>query len=330
MVEQVKHKMLGSLLKEKGIITESQLEMALEESGRTGKLLGRVLVDMGFVTEEEILKTLGTQSGMEVIDINQMEISDEVIQKVSASIARIYGIIPISFEKNVLTIATSDPLNISILDDLHFMLGCNVKGMVANEDDITRAIQKHYGTEEESIGELLEEIQKEMPMVELDALKESEEAAPDAESLHELANLILLQAIKDRASDIHFEPFESEFKVRYRVDGVLYEMVPPPRQLALAITSRIKVMSNLDIAERRLPQDGRIMLQIGKKNVDLRVSTLPTVFGESVVMRVLDRSVVSLSLDQIGLLADIREKIRELIQKPNGIVLVTGPTGCGR
>ncbi len=333
-------KKIGLLLREKGLITEKQIEEALEQQKTSGKLLGRVLIDMGFVKESDVLDALGMQSGMEVVNLNKVEITQEALDKVSASIAKVYNIMPIRLDKNVLTIAISDPLNVSMLDDLQFMLDCNVKGVVANEDEIKTTIQKYYGAQGESIDELLHEIEKEMPGATVEEAKKAEELEePDVASLQEMAsqapivkllNLILLQAVKDRASDIHFEPFEKEFKVRYRVDGALYEMVPPPRHLSLALSSRIKVLANLDIAERRLPQDGRIMLNLGKKIVDLRVSTLPTVFGESIVMRVLDKTVVSLSLDQIGLAPDILNRIKKLIQKPNGIMLVTGPTGCGK
>ena len=331
---------IGEILKEKGLITDKQLEESLEEQKKSGKLLGRALIEKGFVKESDVLDALGVQSGMEVVNLNKVEITQEALDKVPASIARVYNIMPIRLEKNVLIIAIYDPQNVSMLDDLQFMFDCSVKGVVANEEEIKSAIQRYYGAQGESIDELLGEIEKEMPGTILEEARKAEELEePDISSLQELAaqapivkllNLILLQAIKDRASDIHFEPFEKEFKVRYRVDGALYEMVPPPKHLSLALSSRIKVLANMDIAERRLPQDGRIMLNLGKKYVDLRVSTLPTVFGESVVMRVLDKSVVSLSLDQIGFAPDILNNIKNLIQKPNGIILATGPTGSGK
>ncbi len=329
-----KYKSLGRLLLDKGLITESQLQQALDEQKYTGKLLGRTLVELGFIKEGEVLRALGAQAGMGFIDLKKVEIPKGVVQKVSASIAKVYKIMPVKFEENMLTVAMSDPLNVNITDDLRFMLGCSVKGVIAKEDEILESIQKHYGESGESIDELLSEIEKNAP-----TLPAEEEEVTDVVVLQELAsqppvvkllNLILLQGVKDRASDIHFEPFEDKYIIRYRVDGVLYDITNPPKNLALAISSRIKVMANLDIAERRLPQDGRIMISVEGKNIDLRVSTLPTVFGESVVMRVLDKGVVSLSLDQIGVPKTMLKQFRRLIQKPNGIILATGPTGCGK
>lgn len=329
-----RYKSLGRLLLDRGLITESQLQQALDEQRYTGKLLGRAIVELGFVREEEVLKTLGVQAGMEYVDLKKLVISNEVLQKVPPSIAKIYKVIPVKFENNTLTIAMNDPLNVNIPDDLRFMLECPVKCVIATENDILETIQKYYGESGESINELLREIEKKIP-----AVPTEEEEVTDVMVLQELAsqppvvkllNLILLQAVKDRASDIHFEPFEKRYVVRYRVDGVLYDITNPPKNLALAISSRIKVMSNLDIAERRLPQDGRIMIAVEGKNVDLRVSVLPTVFGESIVMRVLDKEVVSLSLDQIGLSESLKTQLRQIIHRPNGIILVTGPTGCGK
>jgi type IV pilus assembly protein PilB len=216
-------------------------------------------------------------------------------------------------------------------------LNCEVEGILAEEKDISKALKKYYKEEskEESIDKLVKEIEDTTPEAissqvnkqqNISSLKELASQAP----VVKLVNLVLLQAVKDKASDIHFEPFEDEFKVRYRVDGVLYEISHPPKELSVAVTSRIKVMANLDVAESRVPQDGRIMMKIAGRPVDLRVSTLPTVFGESVVMRVLDRSVISLSLDEIGLPPNLKDEVGKLIKRPNGIILATGPTGCGK
>jgi type IV pilus assembly protein PilB len=330
-------KLVGSLLKEKGLITERQLQKGLEEQARSGKLLGRILVEMGFVKEDEVLKVLGIQSNVEYINLKNILIPQEVMNKVPGSVAKIYNIVPVSLNNGTLVVAVADSLNVSVIDELRFTLNCDVKPVIAKQEEIEEAIAKYYGKDEESVQDILKALAEEVPAVA--GLAGEEEAAPDVASLQEMAerapivrylNAVLVQAIKDRASDIHFEPFENEFKVRYRVDGTLYEMVPPPKSLSLAITSRIKVISSLDIAERRLPQDGRVMLNIGQHSVDLRVSTLPTVFGESVVLRVLDRSVVSLSLDQIGFSKETLEKLRVIVDKPNGIILATGPTGCGK
>ncbi|MCK4261651.1 type II secretion system ATPase GspE [bacterium] len=329
------HRFLGEILKDKGLINDKQLEVALEKQKENGQLLGQVLIDLEFVKEEDVLKSLGEQTNMPSVNLNELEISRDAIDRVSASIARIYKIMPISWSDNTLTVAMADPMNVYTLDDLRFMLGCELKGAVSTEEAVNKAIERYYGAEMESMGDLLEQIGQEGAITEI----EEEEGGADVQQLQELAeqvpvvkllNLVLMEAIKNRASDIHFEPFEDQFKIRYRVDGTLYEMVPPPKHLSLALTSRIKVMSNLDIAERRLPQAGRIQLNMGGREVDLRISTLPTVFGESVVMRVLDRSVVMLALDQVGMQADDLSRFEQLIRKPNGIILGTGPTGCGK
>jgi type IV pilus assembly protein PilB len=338
MVEKV-HKPLGVLLVENELLTEKDLEAALERQHSTGELLGQVLTNMGLVSEKDILSALQAQSGMRVVNLASYEPGKEVLDRVSGAVARIYKILPLEFDDNTLVIAMADPLDIQTLDDLKFMLNCDVKGTIASEDDIVRAIDKYYGTEMETVGDLLKQIETEMGgAVTIEAGKEESQSI-DLASLKELAeqapvvkllNLVLIQAIRDRGSDIHFEPFEDQFKIRYRVDGVLYEMVPPPKHLSLAITSRIKVMANMDIAERRLPQDGRIQLSMKGKGVDLRVSTLPTIFGESIVMRILDRSIVMLELEQVGLSEQDRKAVGEIIKKPNGIILATGPTGCGK
>ena len=333
-----KKKPIGQLLLEKGLITHEQLEHALNEQQKSNGLLGRILVDLGFVTEADILSTLGAQTGMPAADLSKTNIPPEVLERVSAPIAKVYKIIPVKIEENILYIAMADPLNINVLDDLRFMLECEVRGMVSNEKDIEEAIAKYYGEKTETVQDVLKDM--ESGAIEIKGgIDEPEEDIHDVATLQELAhqvpvvkllNLVLIQAIKDKASDLHFEPFEDQFKIRYRVDGMLYEMIPPPRHLALAVTSRIKVMAGMDIAERRLAQDGRIELNMGGREVDLRISTLPTLYGESVVIRILDRGSVMLSLDQVGFLEEDLKLLRDLIKKPNGIILVTGPTGCGK
>ena len=333
-----KKKPIGQLLLEKGLITHEQLEHALNEQQKSNGLLGRILVDLGFVTEADILSTLGAQTGMPAADLSKTNIPPEVLERVSAPIAKVYKIIPVKMEENILYIAMADPLNINVLDDLRFMLECEVRGMVSNEKDIEEAIAKYYGEKTETVQDVLKDM--ESGAIEIKGgIDDIEEEVHDVATLQELAhqvpvvkllNLVLIQAIKDKASDLHFEPFEDQFKIRYRVDGMLYEMIPPPRHLALAVTSRIKVMAGMDIAERRLAQDGRIELNMGGREVDLRISTLPTLYGESVVIRILDRGSVMLSLDQVGFLEEDLKLLRDLIKKPNGIILVTGPTGCGK
>jgi len=337
MAMQPQRRLVGQILKEQGFVTEEQIQQALKIQRDKGGVIGEILRDMGHVSEDAIVTALGIQSGMETVDLDEMEIPPEVIQKVSVSIASIYRIVPISFDNDVLTVAMAEPHNLDVLDDLRFMLSHEVKGAIAPESSVDAAIEKYYATQKQEVDDIVKNIEsagRDEPdtdfahkegAINID-LQQQITSAP----VVKLLNYILVQAIKDQSSDIHFEPFEDDFKVRYRVDGVLYDMLPPPRHLAQAITSRVKVMSQLNIAETRLPQDGRIQLTIGGKPIDMRVSTLPTLFGESVVMRVLDRSVVSLDLGRIGLREDELDSVRTLINKPHGICLVTGPTGCGK
>lgn len=327
-------KPLGQILKEMKLISEFDVQEALKLQKQKGGAIGKILADQGLITTDDLRNALGRQAGMEVIDLDKIEVSPELIDLVPANVVETYRVFPVAMENGTILLALADPMNVNVLDDLKFMLNADVRGAISDEDAVNRAIEKHYAgrseTLESVIGSLgasdFEVLDKREDIPDLDQVEKDANAAP----VVKLLNLILLQAIKDRASDIHLEPFDSEFKVRYRVDGVLYEMMPPPIQLARAVVSRVKVMGNLDIAETRLPQDGRIELNISGRPVDLRVSTLPTMYGESVVMRVLDRGQVSLDLEQIGLRPRELSLVRALVQKPNGIILVTGPTGSGK
>ncbi len=327
-------KPLGQILKEMKLVSEFDIQEALNAQKERGGALGRILVDSGQIDDRQLTEALGRQSGMDVIDLALATITPELIDMVPVTVAETYQVIPVSFDGQVLTVALADPLNISMLDDLKFMLNCDVKGAVSDPVAVAAAFEKFYAGKSESMESLIGTlggddfaiVDERERLMDLDQLEKDVNAAP----VVKLLNMILLTAIKDRASDIHLEPFETEFKVRYRVDGILYEMIPPPIQLARAVISRVKVMSHLDIAETRLPQDGRIELNIAGNPVDLRVSTLPTMHGESVVMRVLDRSNVSLDLEQIGLRQRDLEVLRKLIARPNGIILVTRPTGSGK
>ena len=331
-------KRIGQLLVERGIVTEAQVKEALEQAKIQGGALGQMLVQLGYATEDDVVHALAEQAGMDVIELEKMDnIPPDVLDRVSPSLAKIYRVVPVKFEDNTLTVAMADPLNVNALDDLRIMLSVDVVGAVSTESAVENAIDKFYAHRAESVDELLEEMESTATSFQLEYSETSR--SYDLDKLQQMAmsapvikllNLILLQAIKDKSSDIHFEPFEEEFKVRYRVDGVLYEMIPPPRHLALAVISRIKVMAELDISETRLPQDGRIELMISGNLIDLRVSTLPTLFGESVVMRVLDRSVVALDLERIGLRPDELDAMKTFVHRPHGIVLVTGPTGSGK
>ncbi len=324
---------LGQILVDLGYLTEDQLWDVLEEQKQSpGEIIGQVAIRMGLVTDDQVTEALAEQWGMPVVNLAETNIPPRVLELVPQTMAEIYKIMPISLKNDVLTVAMADPQNVAALDDLRNFLGYDVRGAVSNLADVEQCVIRHYAEKEDSIEDILGSLES------LDHEEEqkggfdlaSQEELADAAPIRKLLNMVLLLAIKDQASDVHFEPFEDEFKIRVRADGVLYEMVPPPRHLANAIVTRIKVMSELDIAERRLPQDGRIELNVGGNPVDLRVSVLPTMFGESVVMRILDRTVVQLDLNKIGMDANTLSKFRSIIRRPNGIVLVTGPTGSGK
>ncbi|MDZ4689037.1 MAG: ATPase, T2SS/T4P/T4SS family [Planctomycetaceae bacterium] len=323
---------LGQILIDLGYLTEDQLWDVLEEQKQSpGEIIGRVAIRMGLVTDAQITEALAEQWGMPIVNLQETTIVPRVLELVPMTMAELYKIMPISLKDNVLTVAMADPQNVGALDDLRNFLGVEVRGAVSNQTDVSAAVARYYADKEESIESVINsfaEVEDDGGGRGIDLAAEAEMA--DAAPIRKLLNMIMLLAIKDQASDIHFEPFEDEFKVRVKADGMLYEMVPPPRHLANAIITRIKVMSELDIAERRMPQDGRIELNVGGNQVDLRVSVLPTLFGESVVMRVLDRTVVQLDLNKIGMDANTLSEFRLMIKRPNGIVLVTGPTGSGK
>lgn len=324
---------LGQILIDQGYINDDQLWDILEEQKQSpGQPIGQVAVRMGLVTQGQVTEALAEQWGMPVVSLGETNIPANVLEIVPQTMAELYKIMPISMKNGVLTVAMADPQNVGVLDDLRNFLGHEIRGAVSSQTDVEEAIARYYADREESIEDVIDQLsdddddEKRIRGYDL----ASEEEMSDSQPIKKLLNMVMLLAIRDQASDIHFEPFEDEFKIRVKADGVLYEMVPPPRHLANAIVSRIKVMSNLDIAERRLPQDGRIELNVGGNNVDLRVSVLPTLFGEAVVMRVLDRTVVALDLNKIGMDAVTLSKFREMLHRPNGIVLVTGPTGSGK
>jgi type IV pilus assembly protein PilB len=326
---------IGQVLVDLGFLDEDQLWEVLEEAKNTAQPVGQAAVSRGLINEDQLLQALGEQHGLKIVNLQEVKPQPEALQLVPETMANVYKIVPLSFKDKVLTIAIGDPNNLAALDDLRNLLNITeVQAYLTMPQAITEALGKIYAGKEESIIDIIQEIEnnpelgkrKAETSIDLEDMLEMANEAP----VRKLINMVFLLAIKDHASDIHFEPFEEEYKMRYRCDGVLYEMVPPPRHLASAISSRIKVMSNLDIAERRLPQDGRIELNVGGNPVDMRVSVLPTMFGESVVIRVLDRTVVSLDLNKIGMPPEMLAQFRQLIAKPNGIILVTGPTGAGK
>jgi type IV pilus assembly protein PilB len=323
-----------------GLLSREKVHECLEiQKQRGGDVrLGEILLELGLISETQLQVALAGKRGMEYTSIEGIAIGPEVIEKVPSQMAKTYHIVPVEYnkDKNELAVVLDNVDNFRATDDLRTLMGFNVTAKITDRDALESALTKYYETkQDEGITELIDEIQSDAFLAEfegrnvsidLDELKELSESNP----VKKLLNLVLLQAIRDKASDIHFEPFENEYKMRYRIDGVLYEMIPPPKYIAAALSSRIKVMANLDIAERRLPQDGRISLTVQGNPVDLRVSVLPTMFGESVVLRVLDRSQVSFDLEKLGLRPGDVKIMRQLIRKPNGIIIVTGPTGCGK
>lgn len=321
---------LKDILIANDVCTEKQLAEVIEEHERTGTPLQELLVDFGLFTKEELLEQIAHSLGTEVYDLSDLEIPEEVIHLISPENAHMLGVLPIQFDGSTLYAAFRSPLNYQTVDELRFILGHDVIVVVAPEEQVEKGIEKYYPADSASAADLLAEIEMQ-DIGDAEDLSDDEiqTAANDAPIVR-FVDAVLYQAIKDKASDIHFEPFEHEFKIRYRVDGALYEMEPPPKNLAIPVISRVKILSGLNISERRRPQDGKIQLKIAGKPIDLRVSTLPTQFGESVVLRILDRSVVNLDLDVLGINEDVLEKIRDMITRPNGIFIVAGPTGSGK
>jgi type IV pilus assembly protein PilB len=325
-----------------GFISQDQRDMLLQQQKKKpGELLGKMALKASLVTDEQLAQALGEQMRMPVVNLADLQIAPEVLAYLTEPMAQLYRVIPIHFKEkeSLLTVAMCDPQKLSILDELRSFLGFEIRPVVASEKDVLKALDRYYSGGGESVETLIADMEHDSQLaaavkaLEKDGAVDlaSVEAMADSAPVRKLLNMVLLTGIKDRASDLHFEPFETEFKIRIRADGALYEMVPPPRHLALALTTRIKVMANLDIAERRLPQDGKIRLSVGGHPVDIRVSVLPTMFGESCVLRILDRSTVMLDLNTImGNDPNILTAFREVIRKPNGIVLVTGPTGSGK
>ena len=339
-IEQLRGRTLGRILIKMGILSRDKVHECLKIQGqRGGKVqIGKIFLELGLVDEKQLQLALAAQRGMGYTSLDGIDIPADVVEKVPAQMAKTYHIVPVEYnqEQNELVVALDNPENFRATDDLSTLMGFKVTAKITDPEALEKTLTKYYETQQDdNINELIDEIQGDTFLAEfegrnqsidLDELKELSESNP----VKKLLNLVLLQAIRDKASDIHFEPFEDEYKMRYRIDGVLYEMVPPPKYIAAALSSRIKVMADLDIAERRLPQDGRISLTVQGNPIDLRVSVLPTMFGESVVLRVLDRSQASFDLKALGLMPEDHALIRMLIHKPNGIIIVTGPTGCGK
>ncbi len=318
-------------------IDATQAKQVRERSQQSGKSTRETIIELGFAEPLEIAKALAYQFGMEVISLNREQIPSELVTFVPREIAYKYHIMPVRHENDVLTVALSDPLALDVIENLRFELNCEIEGIVAIEEDILKALERFYGAEEEKIDNLLKDIQDENISITGDPATEGEKGTEGGGDESEdapvikLVNLIISEAFRKRASDIHLEPMERDFRIRYRVDGVLQEIPSPPKRLQGSVISRLKIMANLDMAERRLPQDGRIKVKLGKnKSIDLRVSTLPASHGESVVLRILDKSGLTLGLSELGFFADDEKLINQVISAPNGIMLITGPTGSGK
>ena len=337
-IEQLRGRQLGRILIKMSKLRRAQVHEALDIQKQRRGPLGAILVELGYITEEDLNLARAAQSGMDVVELGKIDVAPEVIDVMTVQMATTYRVVPFELDtgRNELSLAIDNPDNFMATDDLKTLLGFNIKAFLAAPKELQAALDRYYPEgAQESITGLIGELADDEDLAKFSGRGDSIDLAElkemaDLNPVKKLLNLVLLQAIKDKASDVHFEPFEDEFKMRYRIDGVLYEMVPPPRYVAMAIASRIKVMANLDIAERRLPQDGRIELYVKGSPVDLRVSVLPTMFGESVVLRILDRANVQLTLEKLGLRDDDMATLRQLMHKPNGIIINTGPTGSGK
>ena len=344
MAQQVKlgqpvNRRLGDLLVADGLLTQEQLHKALGEQKGSTEKLGSILIRLGFINEEQLIGFLSRQYGVPSITLSQLDIDPEVLKLVPAAIAKKYEVLPVRRMGNSLALAMADPTNVFALDDISFMTNLQVLPLVASQTAIKKAIDRNYESKTEAITSVMQDMSADLQNVEVVEggeesggqvdvfeLKESADEAP----VVKLVNMVLVDAIQKGSSDIHFESYEKVFRIRFRMDGVLHEMLSPPKRLEAAILSRLKIMSNLDIAERRLPQDGRIKLRYGQREIDFRVSTLPTIFGEKAVLRILDKEALKLDLTQLGFDPWSLEKFNEAIHQPYGMVLITGPTGSGK
>ncbi|MBI3009100.1 MAG: type II secretion system ATPase GspE [Candidatus Omnitrophica bacterium] len=332
---QEQKEMLGELLVKTGVLTKDQLNKGLEEHKKTGERLGNVLIRLGLLEEKDLLKTLESQLGIPYVSLSNIKIEPSVISKIPANFIYTHNLIPVKEDNGVLTVAVSDPLDIHTLDDIRLLLGYEAKAVISSKREIDSAIKKYYGVGAATMEKIVAESEEEhLAGEEVITAREKfdiGDMSSDA-SIIKFVNQIILEAFQSRATDIHIEPFEDELRVRYRIDGMLHEATTPPTIIRFhsAIVSRIKIMADLNIAEKRLPQDGRIKVKVTSQDIDLRVSVIPTIFGESVNIRILSKSGTLLELEQIGLPHDDLKKLNSLIKKPHGIILLTGPTGCGK
>jgi type IV pilus assembly protein PilB len=333
MSEEISNPLL-SLIKEQGRLDDLQYEDVVAEMKRSNTPAFQVLQDFGIMKAGDILCIEADYLGTEVVSLRDREISPDLQTTIPANVARMYRCVPVALTGDVLQVAVAEPLDPAKADEIHFAAKRDIQVVVADPTDIDKTVDRLYGQgESENFSEILKEMGADKKLAREVEDADNERLVADLANevpIVKFVNLVLQQAVSDRASDIHFEPFETEFRIRYRVDGALYEMAPPPKHLALPVISRLKIMANLNISERRMPQDGRITHTVLGKAVDLRMSTLPTQFGESVVLRVLDRSSVNLELESLGLPKTVYDFVSEVILRPNGIFVVTGPTGSGK
>jgi general secretion pathway protein E len=330
MANGARSRLLGEILVADGLTSPDTVERALARQRTTGELIGQALVALGVVTHDEVLRALATQQDLPYLPRDEMPSALPVLKNLSAKYLRTYAVCPVSVEGGLMTVATSDPRNPVVLDDLRQSTGLSVKLVISSPEAITEAIDRTYdGANASALQRIVEGMDEERGGEGDEDVSHLRDMAFEAPVVR-LVNLLVENAITAEASDIHIEPFEDTLRIRYRIDGILYDQEAPPRRLQAAVTSRIKIMAEMNIAERRLPQDGRIRVNLHGSRVDIRVSTMPTVHGESIVMRLLQRSSVFLPLDKLGFPADTLKRFESLIKRPHGIILVTGPTGSGK
>ena len=318
------------IIKGANLLEPAQLDELNESHLHTGKSLADAVIDSEVVDRGQILAAVAEYLGYEYLSTPPNKVEEGIASTVRASVARMYAVVPYEVSDTSVSLLAQDPFNPAIIDDLTFTLNKDITIVVCNPEHIDSLLIATYGEEDSSIDDILGDLGESFTESQEDLSEGDLEDMANQTPIIRFVNLVLQQAIKDKASDVHFEPFEDQFRIRYRIDGALYEMAPPPKNLAVPVTSRVKVLSNMNISETRIPQDGRIKMTIAGRPVDLRVSTLPTQFGESVVLRVLDKSVVNLDLEALSLPDDILQTIRDLVDRPNGIFIVTGPTGSGK
>ncbi len=322
-------KKIGNILIEKGLITDLELEETLKEQVNSGRKVGQILVEKGLLTEEQLIDAVSERLQIPKISLDQLVIDPMVVSLVPVDVARRYLLIPVFMIGRVLTIAMSEPLNIIAVDELKYLTKCEIKRVIAPPSQIAAAIDQYYSVADSMggvIGTYPEDKKKALPAAPADGFLESDQEAP----VVKLVNLIITQAVKDKASDIHIEPDESQLRIRYRINGMMREEASPPKSLQAEIISRIKVASNMDVSEKRLPQDGRLLMKIDGATIDMRISTLPTIHGEKVVIRILDRRILSLGMEQLGFSSGLLDQWKKIIRKKEGLILITGPTSSGK